>query len=69
MKKVYKRIIITITIFAFLLSPLVIHSYEFEDESHNSRAHGIRQEIYDLYDAYKEIFSESNNQFGIIGYN
>jgi hypothetical protein len=69
MKKVYKRIIIAISIFTFLVSPLAIHSYEFEDSSHNSRAHSIRQEIYDLYDAYKEIVSESDNQFGIIGYN
>lgn len=69
MKKEIKRLLIILLVLTVLVSPLMVLAYEFEDPSHEGKAYSIRQEIYELYDVYKQMVTESDNQFGIIGYN
>lgn len=71
MKKVLKIFICFILTFVFTYVPQSTNAYDFNSSSEEERAVRTRNEIYDLYNVYKEIVRTENtesNQFGVTNY-
>ena len=69
MKKSLKRLLIIVLSLTIIVSPIIVWAYEFENKGTEEKARAIRREIYELYEVYKQTVKESENQFGVIGYN
>ena len=71
MKKI-ARSLISIFVLLCISLPQIVYSYDFSSVEQEERAKTRRKDIYDLYKIRKEYTSketESDNKFGVIGYN
>lgn len=71
MKKVVKNMLALVIVVSSFFIPQVTNSYEFDSSSREQRAIQKREDIYDLYNFYKELVAEpatQSNKFGVINY-